>query len=301
MYYHKFHIYRNWAVAGVFIFCLAQLSGCSFVGISHKNVDGAPSIDIDTSKITDAVPRSEPYHPYGTKDYVVRGHRYHVLKSSKGYVKTGNASWYGTSFHGGQTSTQERYNLYAMTAASTELPIPSYVQVTNLHNGKQVVVRVNDRGPHCAGRIIDLSYAAAKKLDFVNEGIVPVKVVAIDPKTWNKNSQAKYAAAKSEDVSLPSSKPHTKYAATEFKNTNLSSKPAKTGEIYLQVGAFSQLANAKQLSTKIAKLTDEPTRINRSDSLYRVRIGPIACVTQGDKLKHLLEKNGFNKVVVVLN
>ncbi|CAL7964200.1 rare lipoprotein A [Gammaproteobacteria bacterium] len=274
MYYHKFRICRNWSIAGVFIFCLTQLSGCSFVGISHKDIDGAPSVDIDASKIADAVPRSEPYHPYGTRDYVVGGHRYHVLKSSKGYVKTGNASWYGTKFHGNNTSTQERYNLYSMTAASTELPLPSYVQVTNLRNGKQVIVRVNDRGPFHSKRILDLSYAAAKKLDFVDSGTAPVKIVGIDPKTWNKNSQIKYAAA---------------------------TKPAKNGAMYLQVGAFSRLDNAKQLFTKIAKLTDRPTSIKRSDSLYRVHIGPMACATQSNKLKRLLEKNGFNKVVVVTN
>lgn len=261
MHYHKFRTCRNWTVAGVFVFCLTQLSGCSFIGIGHKEVDGIPSVDIDASKIADAVPRSEPYHPYGTKDYVVGGRRYHVLKSSKGYVRTGNASWYGTKFHGNSTSTQERYNLYGMTAASTELPLPSYVQVTNLRNGKHIVVRVNDRGPFHSKRILDLSYAAAKKLDFVDSGTAPVKIVGIDPKTWNKGSQAK--------------------------------------KIYLQVGAFSQLDNAKQLSTKIAKLTDKPTSIDHSNSLYRVHVGPIACETQGNKLKHRLEENGFNKVVVV--
>lgn len=290
MYYNKFRTYSNWAIIGILVFCLIQLSGCSFIGLKHKDVDGAPDVDIDASKIADAVPRSEPYHPYGTKDYVVRGHRYHVLKSSKGYVKTGNASWYGTSFHGNKTSTQERYNLYSMTAASTELPLPSYVQVTNLLNGKQAVVRVNDRGPHCAGRIIDLSYAAAKKLDFVNRGIAPVRVVAIDPKTWNKGSQARYAATKSENTN-PSFKSNTKYAAAN----------SKTGTTYLQVGAFSQIDNAKQLSAKIAKLTDKPTSINHNDHLYRVHIGPIASANQSNKLKNLLEENGFNKVVVITN
>jgi rare lipoprotein A len=273
MHHHKFSVCCNWAVAGVFIFCLTQLSGCSFVGISHKGIDGAPSVDIDVSKVADAVPRSEPYHPYGAKDYVVGGRRYHVLKSSKGYVKLGNASWYGTKFHGNHTSTQERYNLYGMTAASTELPLPSYVQVTNMRNGKQVVVRVNDRGPFHSKRILDLSYAAAKKLDFVDSGTAPVKVVGIDPKTWNKNFQTKHAATKS----------------------------AKAQMMYLQVGAFSQLDNAKQLSTEIAKLTDRSTSINHNNNLYRVHIGPIDCVTQGDKLKHLLEKNGFNNVVIVTN
>ncbi len=279
MYCNKFRLRRNFVVVCIFIFCLTQLSGCSFIGGTHKGIDGPPKVDIDVTKISDAVPKVEPYHPYGTRDYVVGGRHYHVLKTSKGYIKRGYASWYGSNFHGNHTSTQERFNLYGMTAASPELPLPSYVQVTNLRNGKTVVVRVNDRGPFHSNRILDLSYAAAKKLGFVDHGTAPVKIVAIDPKTWEKGSAAQYAASKP-------------------KSTK---KYAKSSETYLQVGAFSQLNNAKQLSNKIAKLIDKPTKINQSDNLYRVQVGPLACATQGDQLKQLLEENGVDKVVVVAN
>ena len=269
---------RNLAIMGVFVFCLTQLSGCSFVSRSHIGIDGPPDIDIDASKVADAVPKSEPYHPYhnGSRDYVVAGHRYHVLKTAKGYVKTGYASWYGSKFHGNETSTQERYNLYGMTAASTELPLPSYVQVTNLRNGKQVVVRVNDRGPFHSKRIIDLSYVAAKKLGFEDIGTAPVRVVGIDPKTWKKEP-------------LPQPEPTKTKSSTKNKG------------IYLQVGAFTNQNNAKQLSTKLEKLTNKPTCIKRSNNLYRVHVGPIANSTQSDKLKNVLKENGFNKVVVVNN
>lgn len=274
MHYHKFRTYCNSIAVGLFVFCLLQLSGCSFFSTpSPKGGDGPPDIDIDTSKVSDATPRTEPYHPYGTKNYVVGGKRYRVLKSSKGYVKKGYASWYGSKFHGNHTSTQERYNLYGMTAASTELPLPSYVQVTNLRNGKQVVVRVNDRGPFHPKRILDLSYAAAKKLDFIDSGVAPVKVVAIDPKTWGKN--------KSENVVVTANN--------------------KTEAVYLQVGAFSNLNNAKQLTTEIAKFTNKPTYINHNASLYKVQIGPITCATQREQLKQLLEKKGFNKITVITN
>jgi rare lipoprotein A len=283
---YKFYIHRNLAVVCLFVFCLTQLSGCSFTGNSTKSskcFDGPPSVDIvDVSKISNAVPKSEPYHPYGTRNYVVGGRRYQVLKHSKGYVKRGNASWYGSKFHGKHTSTQERFNLYGMTAASRELPLPSYAKVTNLRNGKSVVVRVNDRGPFHSDRILDLSYAAAKKLDFVDRGTAPVKVVAIDPKTW-EGTRAK-----------------TKYVPTKANAVKqLSSIPNKNESIYLQVGAFSRIDNAKELSTKIAKLTDNPIQINHSDNLYRVQVGPMACATQSNTLKQTLEANGFNKVVVV--
>jgi rare lipoprotein A len=182
----KFHMRRNVAVVFMFAFCLTQLSGCGVTGKAPTHhTDGPPSVDIvNVEKISDAVPRVEPYHPYGTRNYVVGGRSYSVLKNAKGYVKSGYASWYGSKFHGRHTSTQERFNLYGMTAASRELPLPSYAKVTNLRNGKTVVVRVNDRGPFHSKRILDLSYAAAKKLDFVDRGTAPVKIEVIDPKAW---------------------------------------------------------------------------------------------------------------------
>jgi len=298
MRHYKFSIdvCRDSAIAGIFVFCLVQLSGCSFVGKSHDPIDGAPAVDVDAATIPDAIPKREAYHPYGTRDYVVGGRRYHVLKSSKGYVRRGYASWYGSKFHGNYTSTQERYNLYGMTAASTELPLPSYVQVTNLQNGKKIVVRVNDRGPFHSKRILDLSYMGAKKLGFVEEGIAPVKIVAIDPKTWNKkNAPVKatiYAATKTSKLA--------KHASAK-PSKGIKSPPKSAGKIYLQVGAFAHIDNAKQLSAKIAGLTNKPTHIDHSASLYRVKIGPMAYASQGDQLKLLLEKNGFNKVVVITN
>jgi rare lipoprotein A len=271
--------YSKLAVSGLFIFCLVQLSGCSFISSSHRDTDGPPSMDLDASMVPDAVPKNEPYHPYhnGSRDYVVGGKRYHVLKSAKGYVKEGYASWYGSKFHGGPTSTQERYNLYSMTAANTELPLPTYVQVTNLRNGKQVIVRVNDRGPFHSKRIIDLSYMAAKKLDFVDSGIARVRVVAIDPNTWNKNNN--------------------KNNINNNKDNNIENE--KNKKIYLQAGAFIALENAEKLSTKIEQIIDKPVRIDHSDNMYRVRIGPISCDSKRDKIKQLLEKNGINKIAVV--
>ncbi|MDR1057073.1 MAG: septal ring lytic transglycosylase RlpA family protein [Coxiellaceae bacterium] len=259
------------------IFCLTQLSGCGVVhnqGVKH---DGPPAVDnIKVSKLKDAVPRVEPLHPYGTRDYVLGGRYYRVLKSAKGYVKRGYASWYGSKFHGRETSTQERYNLYAMTAASPELPLPSYVQVTNLRNGKKIIVRVNDRGPFNAdpNRILDLSYAAAKKLDFVNSGVIPVKIMAIDPTKWGAESRTdskKFAQTKSIDQK----------------------------QIFLQIGAFAKLDNAKQLSNKVNAIISKPIRIEHKHDLYRVHIGPLASSHQCDQIKSFLKQNGFDHVTVI--
>jgi rare lipoprotein A len=171
-------IYRSFSIILIILFCLAQLSGCSFLSKpTHR--DGAPALDFDASKIPDAVPKNEPLNPSCNHSYTFRGHRYYVLKSAVGYHQRGVASWYGVKFHKHRTSTGERYNLYAMSAASTTLPLPTYVKVTNLANGKHVIVKVNDRGPFRHKRILDVSYAAAKKLGFANKGTARVDVLAI--------------------------------------------------------------------------------------------------------------------------
>lgn len=277
MHISKFHIFRNVAVIGAFVFCLSQLGGCSSIRSHLSSADGPPSKDFDDSKIPNAVPKVEPYHPYGTKDYVVHGRRYHVLKDHKGYAKVGKASWYGSKFHGENTSTQERYSYYGMTAASKDLPLPCHAKVTNLDNGKEIIVRVNDRGPFVNGRVIDLSYAGAKKLGFASAGTAKVKVEAIDAKAWlasnNKSS----------------------------KNSKPISDDKKIGgkAIYLQVGAFSQLANAEKISSKVADIVNKPTKIDHKDKLYRVCIGPIASIDQRDNLQKTLQAQGFDKVMAI--
>lgn len=279
-----FKLRRSVATILVFAFCLFQLGGCGVVDKHFATYDGAPRVDVDASKVHDAVPKVEPLHPYGTKDYKVAGRHYHVLKNAKGYVKRGKISWYGSKFHGKATSTQETFNLYAMTAASPELPLPSYVQVTNLSNGKKVVVRVNDRGPFCANRILDLSYVAAKKLGFAESGVAHAEVKAIDPKTWGKNGDAK-----------------TLYAENKSKGESLSSKSKQANEsrVFLQLGAFAKLDNAKMLLDKATQFINKPVHIEHKSDLYRVQIGPLASSSQGDKLKLFLEQKGFKNVTVI--
>lgn len=159
------------------------LAGCG--GGNVKDQDGFPEPDVipaDLASIPDAVPKAEPRSRYGNPpQYDVAGDRYFVLTSAAGYRERGRASWYGTKFHGKRTSSGEPYDMFAMTAAHKTLPLPTYVRVTNLANGRSVVVRVNDRGPFHQGRIIDLSYAAAAKLDMLQHGSTEVEVAAIDP------------------------------------------------------------------------------------------------------------------------
>lgn len=249
-----------------------QLSGCS-TGRGPR--DGAPKYHIDTDKIPNAVPKEEPRSKYGNPaSYSVLGKKIHVLKSAKDYNKVGFASWYGTKFDGQLTSSREPYRLAGMTAASRDLPIPTYVEVTNLENGKSVIVKVNDRGPFVADRIIDLSYAAAKKLGYAHHGTTLVRVTAIDPTQW---------AAKNSSIPHPA-------------------KPT-SNDFYLQLGAFANRANAENLRIRVASLTSSPVTIkptrHRDAYIYRVQIGPLLAA-ESNSLRSKLESHGLGSGIHVV-
>ena len=235
--------------------------------------DGAPKI-FTKSFSRDAVPRSEPLSEYGNGDergyYEVRGKRYKVMPSSRGYSETGIASWYGTKFHGRLTSNREIYNIYAMTAAHKSLPLPTYVKVTNIKNKKTVIVRVNDRGPFVDDRIIDLSYAAALKLDMVKSGTVHVLVEAID-----------------DDSSIA---------------TNIDIK----NESYIQVGAFSERENAydylnilKENKFRKARVKMKYSWLKPLSISYLVQIGPIDTKKDYDKIINSLKKIGVYQTKII--
>src|SRR3989338_4573350 len=155
------------------------LQACS---VTSSRTDGRPGQPVDVSAIPDAVPGNEPKSKYGNPDsYIVNGKKYFVRRDSSGFIERGIASWYGTKFHGKRTSSGEAYDMYAMTAAHGDLPFPFFAEVTNLPSGRKVIVKVNDRGPFHQNRLIDLSYAAAARLDILYEGAGLVEVRVIDP------------------------------------------------------------------------------------------------------------------------
>jgi rare lipoprotein A len=220
-------------------------------------------IPADIDSIPDPVPRSEPKSARGNPAfYDVLGKRYFVLASADGYLERGVASWYGPGFHAASTSNGERYDMYAMTAAHKTLPLPSYVQVTNLRNGKHVIVRVNDRGPFKDGRIIDLSYSAATKLGIVKEGTAFVEVRALTP----------------------------------MQKASPPEPPPPPSELYVQAGAFTAEANAIRLLGQLrAKgVADAFVREDQVDgkTFYRVRVGPIPNVNEFDRVVKRLRSLG---------
>jgi len=262
----------------IILFLIGLLGACS----GNTVQDSGPDRDIDVSHIPDAKPRHTSPSRYGNPDsYVVYGVRYHVMKNSKGYRERGVASWYGSKFHGRRTSSGEAYDMYAMTAAHKSLPLPTYVQVTNLNNGRQVVVKVNDRGPFVKNRLIDLSYTAAKKLGISATGTGLVEVRALSP----DKSPAKKHRIK----------------------TNQSVTAALPGSLnmYLQVGAFANRINAEQLQLSLQGLLSARVSIERMIQnrlpLFRVRVGPVASVSELDRMTELLGQQGIDSPHIVID
>lgn len=212
-----------------------------------------------------------PGGPGNPPFYDVFGQRYFVLPGSEGFRERGEASWYGEPFHGRRTSSGAVYDMYELTAAHKTLPLPTLVRVTHLENGRSVVVKVNDRGPFAKGRVIDLSYAAAKALDMVQSGTAPVEVVALTgPAGAGPVVVENRAAATLVPASLPAP----------------ALIPAQ--RLFMQVGAFGDAANAERLRAKLESngVTNVVIRYDDSASpaLYRVRIGPIADSADYDAL-----------------
>jgi rare lipoprotein A len=226
----------------------------------------------DLASIPDAQPRAEPRSALGNPPfYEVFGQRYVVLPGSDGYVERGVASWYGPDFHGGATSSGEPYDMYAMTAAHKTLPLPAYVRVTNLQNGRSVVVRVNDRGPFKNNRIIDLSYVAALKLDMVRDGTAMVEVRSVGP--------ALAAPAPAD--------------------------PAAGRHFYAQAGAFADEGNARRLAERLASAGFSNVAIVAANSggrrVHRVRIGPLDTVPAFDTVVARLNAAGFGQAILSLD
>ncbi len=282
MYSYFLIFIRRTVVSITIVTCLLLLSACGGINIVSTSGDAAPYTQVDVSNIPNAVPKNEPKSRYGNpKSYVVFGKRYYVMESNKGFVEKGIASWYGTNFHGKRTSSGETYDMYAMTAAHKNLPLPSYVKVTNLNNGRHVIVKVNDRGPFHENRIIDLSYTAAIKLDIVKNGTGLVEVRAVGPGQPIPANSGDGAPVRTIPVS----------------NNNAG--------FYIQVGSFSNLINAENLRQKLGSFGQHLINISQvvvsGDTLYRVRIGPLTNIDLADSIVSKLANHGVMEHRIVVN
>jgi len=307
---------------------ILALTGCGNLGFR----DGGPNHSFNPDSVAEIELRVEPLSRGGNPDsYSQSGKTYRVLKSSSGFTQQGGASWYGTKFHGRKTSNGERYDMYAISAAHKTLPIPTYLEVTNLENGRKLIVRVNDRGPFHSERIIDLSYAAAAKLSYADKGTAQVKIRAIDVAQYQREKLRTTpshipAQVSTKPLQIPvtaiavkaTALPVEIYAARAASAEKIaptshsvdgagsrplpikdSSDPAISQPIYIQLGAFASRANAelmikrshKAQISKIAVATIQP--VTRSSGVvYRVRLGPFTNKNDASIiLQQLLEKN----------
>lgn len=228
--------------------------------------DRAPTRVLMASEVRDVVPTAINRTMAGNRSpYEVLGKRYRVMSSEEGYFERGVASWYGEKFHGHKTSNGEIFDMYEVSAAHKSLPIPSFLKVTNLDNNRSIVVRVNDRGPFHGDRIIDLSYAAAVKLDYADRGTARVELEAIVVK----------GDAPRERIEQP-----------QLARVG----GGKIANQYLQVGAYSMRGSAQEVAKQLQGLTRQPVRIeevrsSQGQTLHRVRIGPLSDLTEVDMLK----------------
>lgn len=331
-------------VLGLFVmasFISACSSGPSLVGQSKPSSgsrysikqDRGPSQHKDMSQVADAVPQVEAHSRGGNKStYEVWGKQYHVMPSSVGFTQQGMASWYGEKFHGHLTSNGETYDMYAMTAAHKNLPLPTFARVTNLENGKAVIVRVNDRGPFHGDRIIDLSYAAASKLGYRKKGVAKVLVEAIDASTWTASGEQALRRQRQQNgiqsgqqvAALPKATTATVAPVVKSKaipvaklplvsNAQASATPVAAAAIsqqvkripgyYIQVGAFSKSASATNLADKLgAQLARADVLAEKSidGSLYRVIIGPVNDRNSAELLGQKVVDLGFLNPLLLL-
>jgi rare lipoprotein A len=223
--------------------------------------DGA--IPVDLERLPEPQPKLEPMNAQANQPYSVFGREYIPLTAPAEYRRQGTASWYGRKFHGQRTSSGEVYDMYALTAAHPTLPIPSYARIHNLQNGKSVVVRINDRGPFSSGRIMDVSYAAAHRLGFLQEALANVEVLAIVP----EGVAPRLATAPAATNESPAETPPDIPIASE------------SGGIYLQLGAFSNRANAENFRARASRELEwlkHPFQLRQRGNLVALQVGPFA-------------------------
>lgn len=287
----------------IILFLLLMLvAGCGTLqqpGGYYEDDGPETSPPADIANIPDAVPKIEPRSASGNKPYAVYGVTYTPLSETSGYRERGIASWYGKKFHGRRTSSGEPYDMYTMTAAHKTLPLPSYVRVRNMQNNRTVVVRVNDRGPFLHNRLIDLSYAAAAKLGILGTGTGVVEVEAVS---------AGETPAQTAEVKIYPLQITPPAAAAEEIPVALS--PAVNPKLYLQVGAFSLQENAVSLRNRLEREALRPIFVQPSQAtgnngadaatIYRVRIGPLANVEEGDRLAERAAQLGVPNARIVV-
>jgi rare lipoprotein A len=245
------------------------LVGCAPKGRYYQHHDSAPKVVPEKVTTTDAVATYESYASANMRPYTIRGIRYQPLGISKGFSDEGYASWYGQKFHGHLTANGEIYDMYEMSAAHKILPLPSFVRVTNLKNDKQVVVRVNDRGPFHRGRVIDLSYAAALKLDMLKTGVAKVKIEVVHVDKTGKITIGRSPIIIKQDTVKANQK------------------------VFIQVAALQNKTQIDTLANGLEILYQRPYQTRFEEGIYKLHLGPMKNEFEANKLLNELKSNAY--------
>lgn len=295
---------------GAMVLMATLIAGCASGGGGSggryaMSRDAYPDDQVDVSQVPDAVPQVEPRSRSGNQTtYQVRGRRYHVLSSSKGYSQTGLASFYGKKFQGYDTANGEQYDMYTMSAAHRSLPLPTFARVTNLANDRSVIVRINDRGPFHDNRLIDLSYAAASRLDMLGDGTARVRVTAIDPRQWQaQHNNDQGVAARSERVEdSPGASAVNEASSPAAQSTGGSERApvagsgGQAGAVYLQVAALGSDEHARALRDRLEARLSRPVRVTRHAAMHRVQVGPLNDPIMVESVRSELHEAGYDQL-----
>ena len=284
------------------------VSACSAnYGRYQQKNDSTPSRLPTASELHDATPRAEAFSLGGNKHYQVRGEDYQVLNSAENFSQAGTASWYGRKFHGHLTSNGEIYDMYAMSAAHKNLPLPSYLRVVNNSNGLSVIVRVNDRGPFHQSRIIDLSYSAAYKLDMLKTGTANVTITAITDFTLNGLAKLQASNQRAADSATITPLPETRLsvatetiAARKIELETATPSPLKVipRAQYIQVFASSSHTQATKLAKVLIKQHQINTLLEKINGIFRVLVGPIERSDELTRLLLAIKADGYPKAFI---
>lgn len=235
---------------------------------SLKN-DKMPLNPPNVEHVPNATPKYEPYSRRGNKPYTVYGESYNVMNTGQGFSEMGRASWYGEKFHGYETSNGEPYDMYSMSGAHKTLPLPSYAKITNLDNNKQVIIRINDRGPFHSDRILDVSYAAAYKLGMLGKGTARIKLDVI-------------------------------YVGSLAATNSAVASAQDSGNHYIQLVASKDQQKLKKIAKELENKYQVQSRVQAANNMFRLQLGPIGQPELADRLLNKVKQDGYPEGYMVL-
>lgn len=284
--------------------CLLLMSGCSSKPVGRYSIkqDTAPNFKYGEIEYPEIVPSFEPYNKWTSRPYKVLGKHYKPIATGLGFEEEGSASWYGQKFHGHKTANGEIFDMFALTAAHKTLPLPSFIRVSNLDNGKTAIVRVNDRGPFHGSRVLDLSYGAAKKLGYHKHGVARVKieVIHVDESgdiRLGKNTDL-FSYNEGELIANAPILQTNPEPTAQTQTFDAVIEPEQTG-FFVQVMAMSNGEKARSLATGLSNLLQVPNMVPKIANIYKLQLGPLVNEQKANNIIQELKKIGFEQAFTV--